>query len=117
MILTRFVSELSERISEPRKLIQVIAGARQVGKTTIIRQFLEMYDKPYIYESADAITGSTQIWLEQIWNSTRIKSKTINSELLLVLDEIQKVQNWSEIVKKMWDEDTRAKININVCLR
>ena len=116
MIRTRFVSELSERIAEPRKFIQVVAGARQVGKTTIIQQFLENYDKTYIYKSADGITGSSQIWLEQIWNTARIKAKSGSSELLLVFDEIQKVQNWSEIVKKMWDEDTLSKTNIKVIL-
>lgn len=113
---TRFIAELAERIAEERKFIQVVAGARQVGKTTIINHFLEKYDRPYIYESADAITGSAQIWLEQIWNTARIKAKTANSDLLLVIDEIQKVQNWSEIVKKMWDEDTRTKTNLKVVL-
>lgn len=113
---TRFIAELSKRLKESRKFIQVVAGARQVGKTTIINQFLQRYDREYIYESADAISGSSQIWLEQIWNAARLKIKSGVPELLLVIDEIQKVSNWSEVVKKMYDEDTRSKINIKVIL-
>ena len=58
---TRFIAELSKRIQESRKFIQVVAGARQVGKTTIINQFLQSYEHEYIYESADAISGSSQV--------------------------------------------------------
>lgn len=113
---TRFIAELSKRLKESRKFIQVVAGARQVGKTTIINQFLQRYDREYIYESADAISGSSQVWLEQIWNAARLKIKSGVPELLLVIDEIQKVSNWSEVVKKMYDEDTRSKTNIKVIL-
>ncbi|MCR5124258.1 MAG: ATP-binding protein [Treponema sp.] len=113
---TKYISELEKRISEERKFIQVVAGARQVGKTTIINQLLERYNGNHIYESADAISGSSQVWLEQIWNSARLKIKTGSTEILLVIDEIQKISNWSEIVKKLWDEDTRNKTNIKVIL-
>ena len=37
-------------------------------------------------------------------------------EYLLVVDEIQKIENWSEIVKQQWDKDTRENINIKVIL-
>lgn len=113
---TLFISELEKRISEKRKFIQVVAGARQVGKTTIITTLLEKHDYNYIYETADAISGSSEIWLEQIWNNARLKIKSGATEILLVIDEIQKVTNWSEIVKKLWDEDTRNKLNIKVIL-
>ena len=113
---TAFINQLKERIAEKRKFIQVVAGPRQVGKTTIITQFLEKTDYVYIYESADALNGSPQVWLEQIWESARFKIKTGTKEVLVIIDEIQKVANWSEIVKKMWDEDTRSKTNIKVVL-
>ena len=113
---TFFVSELEKRIAEERRFIQVVAGARQVGKTTIITQFLEKTSYNYIYETADAITETGNIWLEQIWNIARLKIKSGNVEILLIIDEIQKISGWSEIVKKLWDEDTRLKLNIKVIL-
>ena len=107
---------LEKRLAEKRKCIQVVAGPRQVGKTTIITQLLEKQTYNYIYESADAISGSSQAWLEQIWNNARFRIRSGSAEVLLVLDEIQKVENWSEVVKKLWDEDTRTKTNIKVVL-
>ena len=66
-----YISELEKRISEPRKFIQVVAGPRQVGKTTIINQFLERNPYEYIFDTADALDGNGQVWLEQIWNTSR----------------------------------------------
>ena len=111
-----FIAELEKRISEKRKFIQVVAGPRQVGKTTIITQFLEKSSYSYIYESADALDGNGTAWLEQLWNTARFKIKGGSSEIILVIDEIQKIENWSETVKKFWDEDTRLKLNIKVIL-
>ncbi|MBQ9538087.1 MAG: ATP-binding protein, partial [Treponema sp.] len=113
---SKYISELTKRVSEGRKFIQVVAGARQVGKTTIINQFLGTYPHDYIYESADSVAGSSQAWIEQVWNSARLKVRTGSPEVLLVIDEVQKLSNWSEIVKKLWDEDSRSKVNIKLIL-
>lgn len=113
---TVFIKVLEKRLSEKRKFIQVVAGPRQVGKTTIINQLIEANNYNYIYETADALTGDSRIWLEQIWNTARIRVKTGAKEVILIIDEIQKVQNWSEVVKLLWDEDTRNKTNIKVIL-
>lgn len=113
---TVFIKLLEKRLSEKRKFIQVVAGPRQVGKTTIINQLIEAHDYNYIYETADALTGDSRVWLEQIWNTARLRVKTGAKEVILIIDEIQKVQNWSEVVKLLWDEDTRNKVNIKVVL-
>ncbi|MBQ3798924.1 MAG: ATP-binding protein, partial [Treponema sp.] len=110
------ISELAKRASEGRRFMQVVAGARQVGKTTIINQFLDSYPHDSIYESADSVTGSSRAWLEQVWNSARLKIRTGSPEVLLVIDEVQKLPDWSELVKKLWDEDSRSKANIKVIL-
>jgi len=55
--------------------------------------------------------------LKKIWNNTRQSIQEYNSgEYLLVIDEIQKIDNWSEIVKRLWDEDMRNGTNIKVIL-
>ena len=106
------------RIKETRRFIQVIAGPRQVGKTTLIKQIIESLDIPMHYASADQPTLKNNIWIEQQWEIGRlnaIKAKN-NKGALLVLDEIQKVSGWSEIVKYMWDKDTTDKIPLKVVL-
>ncbi|MBQ6568101.1 MAG: ATP-binding protein [Treponema sp.] len=113
---SKYISELAKRASEGRRFMQVVAGARQVGKTTIINQFLDSYPHDFIYESADSVTGSSRAWLEQVWNSARLRIRAGSPEVLLVIDEVQKLPDWSELVKKLWDEDSRSKANIKVIL-
>lgn len=112
-----YLKEVKGRIEEPRKLIQVILGPRQVGKTTMINQLLSQIEIPNHYESADAISATNGTWLLQVWESARLQMK-INgsSEFLLVIDEIQKIENWSEVVKQQWDKDTKENNNIKVIL-
>jgi uncharacterized protein len=111
-----YIKELEKRLNEKRKFIQVLAGPRQVGKTTIIKQFLESNHFDYISESADGNAVNAEILIEQIWTSARLKLKTGSIQVLLIIDEIQKLLNWSEIVKKFWDEDTKNNQNIKVIL-
>jgi predicted AAA+ superfamily ATPase len=108
---------LIRRIQEERKFIQVLTGPRQVGKTTLVTQLVKKMALPYLFESADAIPSANTTWIEQIWETARLKMQQANSPaFLLVIDEIQKIDNWSEVVKRLWDEDTRKAINIKVIL-
>lgn len=108
---------LQERIAEPRQFIQVIVGPRQVGKSTMVQQVLEETTIPHIYETADTVEPSQLMWIHEIWERVRAKMEFSHlSEYLLVIDEIQKINNWSEYVKKEWDFDTRHKRNIKVVL-
>ncbi|HNS18686.1 MAG TPA: ATP-binding protein [Bacteroidales bacterium] len=101
------IETLSKRLKEPRRFIQVITGPRQVGKTTLMNQFLKEYKQPYHYVSADAVMAAGENWLLQQWESARLKWQHSGAEeFLLVIDEVQKAGNWAETVKKLWDEDT-----------
>ncbi|MDR2938269.1 MAG: AAA family ATPase, partial [Prevotellaceae bacterium] len=92
-------------------------GPRQVGKTTLVTQLLAMAAAPYTFESADNVSNPNSVWLQQVWETARMKMKASGaSEYLLVVDEIQKISNWSEIVKQQWDADTRKKVRIKVLL-
>ncbi len=104
-------------VNETKRFIQVIVGARQIGKTTLITQLVQKISMPHIFESADAVFASDRTWIEQLWFNTREMIKN-NNELgcLLVIDEIQKIDNWSEIIKRLWDEDMRNGINIKLIL-
>ena len=108
---------ITRRLNEPRKFIHVLFGPRQVGKTTLIKQLLEEIKIPYHSVSADAIPNSNLAWIEQQWNTAREKCKQSGSDnFLLVIDEIQKIGNWSEVVKRLWDEDTKGNVTIKVIL-
>lgn len=103
------------RIQEPRKFIQVILGPRQVGKTTLVNQLVQKYPFESMVVSADAIGSSNSFWLEQQWETARIKLKQSGAkEFLLVVDEIQKIDIWSEMVKSLWDADTKNNIPLKV---
>jgi len=108
---------LKNRVKEPRKFIQVVMGPRQVGKTTMVSQAFQQISLPGLFESADAIAAGNSVWLEQIWETARLKQKTqASNEFLLIIDEIQKISNWSETVKKLWDEDSLNNIPIKVII-
>jgi hypothetical protein len=112
-----YLKSIRSRIEEPRKFIQVILGPRQVGKTTMVNQLISQLSTLNLYQSADAVTATNSVWLTQVWESARIRLKTTGTkELLLIIDEIQKIENWSEVVKQQWDKDTLENINIKVIL-
>ena len=105
------------RVVEPRRFIQVLIGPRQVGKTTLVYQLLEKCKIPSHFASADAIASSNSTWLEQQWETARLKMDQKEAgEFLLVIDEIQKISNWSETVKLLWDADTHGKRALKVIL-
>ncbi|HXH73912.1 MAG TPA: ATP-binding protein [Bacteriovoracaceae bacterium] len=98
------IDNLSRNLKEGPEFIQVILGPRQVGKTTSILNFLENeYKGTYVFASADSLFNASTTWLKEKWQEARL------GQSLLVIDEIQKIENWSEVVKSLWDEDKRKK--------
>lgn len=112
-----YFQEIANRVKEPRSKIQVIVGPRQVGKSTLIGQVLEECSTPFDSCSADDVVGVSATWLVQIWEASRMKMAARGEERrLLVVDEVQKIQNWSETVKAEWDRDTREHRQLSVVL-
>ncbi|KXW57487.1 ATP-binding protein [Ferrovum myxofaciens] len=105
---------LSGRLDEPRRFIQVVAGPRQVGKTTLVQQVCEGSGLPVQFASADEPTLRGAEWIAQQWEIARLMQNERGA--VLVLDEVQKVGGWSETVKRLWDEDTHKKRLIKVIL-
>lgn len=111
------IKDILSRIDEQRGKLQVIVGPRQVGKTTLMGQVLEECTLPYDSYSADDVTGVSADWLAQVWETARMKRLAQgNIKRLLVIDEVQKISNWSETVKAEWDRDTREKRELIVVL-
>jgi predicted AAA+ superfamily ATPase len=107
-------AELARRLAEPRRFIQVVAGARQVGKTTLVQQVTDAIRVPVRYASADEPTLRGAGWIAQQWEAARLSAG--RGGAILVLDEVQKALNWSESVKRLWDEDTRVRRPLKVVL-
>jgi uncharacterized protein len=97
------------RLSEKRRFMQVLAGPRQVGKTTLVRQALAALDAGIAQHSVSAdnpgLVGRS--WLQTQWETARALAAQAGS-CVLVLDEVQKLPNWTEDIKRLWDEDTRT---------
>ncbi len=105
------------RALEERGVIQVIAGPRQVGKTTLVRQVLDASGLPSHYASADEPALRDRRWIAEEWGiARRLARKGDRAGALLVLDEVQKVTRWSETVKRLWDEDTHEGLPLKVFL-
>ena len=109
-------SVLLRRLREKRRFLQVLAGPRQVGKTTLARQVMEDLKRPAHYASADEPTLRERAWIGQQWDVARLKARESRAGGLLILDEIQKVSGWSEIVKVEWEADTHSATPLKVVL-
>jgi uncharacterized protein len=94
-----FVARLQERLSAAEPLIQVLIGPRQVGKTTGVRQMMARLPFPAHYANADDLLSSDRSWLREQWQ----RAILLGEGALLVIDEIQKVPNWPETIKALWD--------------
>lgn len=143
---------LINRLRESVRRIIIVAGPRQVGKTTLVRQTLESlcpqeyyhYHEigepalpalyPSLHDSGEAITSGIVehdvAWLVEQWEKARRSTDelTLPSDpyigntvipqrnFVLVLDEIQKIKNWSEAVKGLWDADRALERPMHVIL-
>lgn len=108
---------LISRLREPRRFLQVLAGPRQTGKTTLAQQAMEVLGLPAHYASADEPTLRGRPWIGEQWELGRLRARQAGKGgALLVLDEVQKVAGWSETVKRLWDEDGAARMPLKVML-
>jgi len=106
---------LVSRLGEARRFLQVVAGPRQVGKTTLVRQALTPWGERAHYASADEPTLRDREWIAAQWEIARRLARNSGRQgAVLALDEIQKVPGWSLTVKRLWDEDSAARLPLRV---
>ena len=132
------VKILASRLNEPVHRLIVVTGPRQTGKTTLVLQSLKRarsrseyryipLDEPVppspILSLPDSETVSpgdatkrNSVWLTEQWEKARREADDSERGFVLVLDEIQKIPQWSETVKGLWDADRAAKLPLHVVL-
>ncbi|HWU44737.1 MAG TPA: ATP-binding protein [Bdellovibrio sp.] len=104
IIYLSYINELRTKIEAHPHLIQVLLGPRQVGKTTSVLKLIEdHYRNSSHYVSADKVFSSDPTWLRQNWQKAQSEGK------ILFVDEIQKCENWAEVIKKLYDDAKRKK--------
>ena len=117
MIIRSQSNDLIMRLQEPRRTIQVVAGPRQVGKTTLVKQVLQQLSTPSRFFNADGVEPDDKDWIAARWEEVRaLMHFNQYQEMVLVIDEVHKINNWSEQVKREWDADTFNDVNIKVVL-
>ena len=102
------VTDLAVACRRKAALIQILVGPRQVGKTTAAAQLVRQLGWPHVAASADAPLPPGPEWIETQWQLASMLKPTRGQRVLLVLDELQKVVGWSEVIKRLWDEQQRA---------
>ncbi len=108
---------LSKRLRESRRFIQVLAGPRQAGKTTLAQQVASSSELPIRYVSADDPVTHGRVWLHQQWETARAEARNAGRQgSILIIDEVQKIPHWSESVKRLWDEDTTSRVPLKVVI-
>lgn len=121
MIYTRpLLNSLRSRFQEPRRFIQTLIGPRQVGKTTLARQLIEQLSIPFHFASADEPALKGRGWIAQQWEIGRHRTRNNDGDhhlpALLVIDEVQKLSGWSDVIKRLWDEDSATNTPLHVLL-
>ena len=132
------INDIKSRLATAPRFITIVAGPRQVGKTTLVRAALVNVRHEFIavdqyeevarafgedVEATSESPGATRdaAWLIRRWQAARVKQKQLQEmspgqAFALVFDEIQKIPRWSEVVKGLWDADRSAGINMHVVL-
>ncbi len=105
---------LRRRLAEPAPArIQLLAGPRQVGKTTLLLQIVEREGDAAIYVAADSPEASVPGFWERLWSEAERRA-TFRKRAVILLDEVHLLQNWAQRLKGEWDRARRQKLPIHI---
>ena len=96
---------LESRLSEQRKFIQIVMGPRQTGKTTAAKQALKALGIPAVTFDAGSVRTSPLARISVEWEQARMLARREGTAVLFI-DEAQKADGWTDVVKALWDEDS-----------
>ena len=145
MVFSKFQRQvgrlIADRLAEAPERIQILAGPRQVGKTTLVDQILNRSDRPVGSRTllaaepspieVDAVLGWTRPvhinadWLVAQWARAEAAAKAWDDSdhpdakttpFVLAIDEIQRLPRWSSLVKGLWDRTLALGVRMHVLL-
>lgn len=93
---TRYLYEPICQDAIPKRKIVMISGPRQVGKTTLAKQFLKDKDNYFSYDNDD---------FRKKWAKSPSSALIDRSEGAVVLDEIHKDRLWKRKIKGLYDQN------------
>ena len=130
----RQVDTLYRRLAEPPARIIALFGPRRTGKTTIAQQALRRIDRHSRYlamdepdsaairrpfDAGEPLVRVSHVrntpWLIRNWEEARLEAER-QGGFVLVLDEIQKIPQWSATVKGLWDADRARDCPLHVVI-
>ena len=104
------VRDIMHEINWNSRLVAIV-GARGVGKSTLIRQFIRInfgqYDRSVLYCSLDSVYFSTHSFIDLA------EQFVMNGGKRLFLDEVHKYNGWSKEIKEIYDLYPELKIVIS----
>ena len=112
----KVVAEIIQGLARKKKLLHIITGPRQVGKTTAARQIADKWPGRVVNVSADSPLPPGPEWIHAHWRQAGRLAGKNNDDVLLIIDEVQKVAGWSEVVKLLWDEECKNPAGLQVLL-
>jgi uncharacterized protein len=104
-IIRNFTQILRSRLDEKLNFIQIVIGPRQIGKTTGLHQIVKEWDGPSLYVTADEVINPSSEWLKLQWQ----RARQLGENTLFVVDEVQKIPEWSSLIKFLFDQDRSLK--------
>ncbi|MFW6248219.1 MAG: ATP-binding protein [Bacteroidota bacterium] len=111
----KILNRLKTKVEQPHRIIQLIQGPRQTGKTTLIKQLIKTLDIPSFYVSAEDSITNNESWIHQQWKIARAKlDASASNEMLMIIDDIQKIQSWKKAVISEWEEGNTKERNIQL---
>ena len=107
-------SLLRHRLAEPAPgRIQLITGPRQIGKTTLLLEAAKAAGAGALYLAADGPEAELPGWWERLWHRAE-EVALANGTAVVLLDEVQRVEDWAAKLKGRWDRIRRLKLPIHI---
>jgi len=105
---------LLQRVAEPPPTrIQLLAGPRQVGKTTLLLELAGEARTAGLYAACDGPEAALPGFWEGVWTRAEATART-HGRVIVLLDEVHVLGDWAARLKGQWDRLRRRQVPVHV---